>query len=95
MQPNTKKYLPLVEGLSISREEKEQLIRDVIAIMQAFVDRAYGLDPVQRSRGYLDVSDLQNQNSSMDSKSITTSAFRCAANENQPASAGERSSYGN
>lgn len=45
MTPDMDKYLAMVEDYDLSDAEKRELILAVWSIMEAFVDRAFGMDP--------------------------------------------------
>lgn len=47
MPYDIQKYRKHVEGFDLTDQEKDELIRVVRRIMQNFVDRAFGDDPVQ------------------------------------------------
>ena len=50
MPPDLEKYRKHVERFDLSEEQKVELIHTVWTIMESFVDRAFGIDPVQQSR---------------------------------------------
>lgn len=60
MQPDINKYLPMLENMDLSREQKIELIHDLWNIMESFVDRAYGIHPDQQATKKNSVSDLQD-----------------------------------
>ena len=47
--PDIDKYRRHVEGFDLSDDQKAELIHTVWAIMESFVDRAFGIDSVQQS----------------------------------------------
>lgn len=51
MTPDIEKYRKYVDRFDLSEERKVELIHTVWAIMESFVDRAFGLDPVQQVNG--------------------------------------------
>jgi hypothetical protein len=51
LKPDIEKYLPHVDHLDLTREEKIELIHTVWHIMEAFVDSAFGLHPSQQVPG--------------------------------------------
>lgn len=60
MQPDINKYLPMLEGMDLSYDQKVELIHDLWHIMESFVDRAFGIHPDQQmSNKYLH-KDLQD-----------------------------------
>ena len=50
MKPDTEKYLAMIDDWDMTREQKIQYIHDLWHIMESFVDRAFGVHPVQRAR---------------------------------------------
>lgn len=51
LKPDIDKYLPYVDHLDMPKEDKIELIHTVWHIMEAFVDRAFGLHPSQQVLG--------------------------------------------
>ena len=51
LKPDIEKYLPHVDHLDLTREEKIELINTVWHIMEAFVDHAFGMHPAQQVPG--------------------------------------------
>jgi len=51
-------YLYHLEGLNLTLEEKEEIIRTVWGLMESVVDKAFGLHPVQLSCGYVSNDNL-------------------------------------
>lgn len=51
LKPDIDKYLPYVDHLDLTKEEKIELIHTVWHISEAFVDRAFGLHPSQQVPG--------------------------------------------
>ncbi len=47
MRPDLQKYLPYVEAFDLTEAQKAELIHSVWSLMEGFVDRAFGDDPVQ------------------------------------------------
>jgi len=67
MQPDMKKYLPMLDEFDMSHEHKVQFIHDLWRIMESFVDRAFGIHPTQQySKKTTDI-DLQDSINSLDS----------------------------
>ena len=92
---DTKRYLPLVEVFDLTEEEKGQLIRDVITVMESALDAQLGLHPVQQNRGYPGESSLRNPDASLDSEDNHVSdLFGGAANEDVRDSKEERRKHG-
>jgi len=60
MQPDVNKYLPMLENMDISHEEKIELIHWLWKTMEGFVDRAFGVHPVQQATKKNTRSDLQD-----------------------------------
>jgi hypothetical protein len=52
LKPDIDKYLPYVDHLDLTQEEKIELIHTVWHISEVFVDRAFGLHPSQQVPGY-------------------------------------------
>lgn len=48
MPPDIEKYRKHVDRFDLSEDQKIELIHMVWRIMESFVDRAFGLDPVQQ-----------------------------------------------
>ncbi len=69
MQPDVNKYLPMLDGMDLTREQKTELIHDLWHIMQSFVDRAFGSHPLQQCRNNNKNSDLHDSNKCIDSTS--------------------------
>ena len=79
MQPDVEKYLPYLEEFDIPRAKKVELIHTVAAIMESFVDRAFGLHPVQLSQGDQGRPDSADERDRIDSvESIFSSEFQSA-----------------
>ncbi len=74
MKPDIDKYLPMLDGMDLSREQKVQLIHDLWNIMQSFVDRAFGIHPLQQLRNKNLNSDLQESILRLESETITQSS---------------------
>jgi len=49
--PDLQKYMHHVDQFDLSPEKKADLIRTVWTILESFVDRAFGVHPVQQSCG--------------------------------------------
>jgi len=71
MPENIEKYLPDVAHLNLTEQQKIELLRSVYLIMQSFVDRAFGVDPVQQALGYPRVLPLALPDGRVDSKPIS------------------------
>lgn len=74
MKPDIDKYLPMLDGMDLNKEQKIELIHDLWHIMQSFVDRAFGMHPLQQLRNKTLNSDLQESILRLDSKPITQSS---------------------
>lgn len=74
MKPDIDKYLPMLDGMDLSREQKVQLIHDLWNIMQSFVDRAFGIHPLQQVCNKTLNSDLQESILRLESEIITQSS---------------------
>lgn len=68
VQPDIEKYRPFVERFDLDEAQKEELIHTVWVIMESFVDRAFGLDPVQQSAPALRGPDSQGTSVDLGSK---------------------------
>ena len=68
MSLNIEKYRLYLEGLELTRAQKEELIRTVWSFMEAAVDKAFGLHPVQQICGRRDIKNLQKPFPSLESK---------------------------
>jgi len=67
MQPDVNKYLPMLENMDISEEEKIELIHWLWKTMESFVDRAFGVHPVQQATKKNTHSDLQDSTKALNS----------------------------
>ena len=67
MQPDINKYLPMLENMDLTRDQKIELIHDLWLIMESFVDRAFGIHPDQINAKKNRVSDLQDSAKSIKS----------------------------
>ncbi len=70
MQPDIEKYRKYVNQFDLSEERKIELIHTVWRIMESFVDRAFGDDPVQQCLELKIEKDGQNSAIVIDSKPI-------------------------
>ena len=64
----------MLDGMDLSKEQKIELIHDLWNIMQSFVDRAFGVHPLQQLRNKNLNSDLQESILRLDSETITQSS---------------------
>lgn len=48
MKPNYDKYIPMLNEYDMTREQKIEFIDTLWNVMQSFVDRAFGIHPVQQ-----------------------------------------------
>ena len=60
MPLDIEKYRHCLAGFDLSPEEQAELIRNVWAVLESFVDQAYGRHPNQHCRQNLKINDLQN-----------------------------------
>ena len=67
MQPDINKYLPMLENMDISDEEKIELIHWLWKTMGSFVDSAFGVHPVQQAAKKNAGSDLQDSPEALNS----------------------------
>ena len=82
----TAKYLPHLDRFDLSEHQKVELLRAVWQIMQSFVDRAFGDDPVQqvcKPEGNSGLNDDQDSDAMVtsvpttsDQQTVLTTAFR-------------------
>ena len=87
--------MPFVEAFDLTEEEKMQLIRDVITVMESALDAQLGMHPVQENRGYPGEKSLRNPDASLDSKDNHVSdLFGEAANDDAYESKEERRKHG-
>lgn len=76
MQPDIQKYRHYVDRFDLSEEQKLELIHSIWIIMQSFVDKAFGMHPVQLCQ----TQDLQQIPSAIDSQdSPFSKSFRESA----------------
>ena len=68
MPPNIEKYRRFVDGYDLDEAQKVELIHNVWAIMESFVDRAFGLHPVQLLPGRAPAADSAGTADQVDSK---------------------------
>ena len=52
--PDLSKYQPYLDGLSISPEQKQELLAVLWKIMTVFADSGFGLEPTQLICGWID-----------------------------------------
>ena len=67
MSLDVEKYRHYLAGYEMSEEDKTELIRSVWAILEGFVDHAFGQHPIQQCGRALEHSDLQGLNESLES----------------------------
>ena len=67
MRPDVEKYLAMMEDWNMPREQKVQFIHDLWRIMESFVDRAFGIHPVQQVTNKNLQPDLQDSAKHLDS----------------------------
>ena len=67
MRPDVEKYLAMMEDWNMPREQKVQFIHDLWRIMESFVDRAFGIHPVQQVTNKTLQPDLQDSAKHLDS----------------------------
>lgn len=68
MALDIEKYRHYVAGFDLSPEEQAELIRNVWAVLESFVDQAYGRHPHQHCRHKLEFKDLQDPLDLLESK---------------------------
>ncbi len=67
MRPDVEKYLPMIEDWDMPRDQKIQFIHDLWHIMESFVDRAFGIHPLQQVMDKKTERDLQDSAKHIDS----------------------------
>lgn len=67
MPLDVEKYRHYLAGYQISEEEKTELIKSLWAILEGFVDHAFGRHPVQHCGRALEHNDLQGPIDSLES----------------------------
>lgn len=67
MALDVEKYRHYLAGYQISEEEKTQLIKNVWAILEGFVDQAFGCHPIQQCGRPLEHNHLQDPGESLES----------------------------
>lgn len=67
MSLDVEKYRHYLDGYQISEEEKTELIKNVWAIMEGFVDQAFGKHPIQQCGRALEHNHLQDPSESIES----------------------------
>ena len=48
MKPDYNKYIPMLDEYDMTHEQKIEFINTLWNVMQSFVDRAFGIHPVQQ-----------------------------------------------
>lgn len=82
MSVNIEKYRKYVDRFDLSEARKIELIHTVWAIIESFVDRAFGLHPVQQARKSLPSPGTKNDSAPVDSKGKSPSRqFRQSAED--------------
>lgn len=72
MKPDIEKYLGMLEDWDTPREQKIQFINDLWFIMENFVDRAFGIHPVQQVMQKNPLRDLQDSEKIISSSNSQT-----------------------
>ncbi len=67
MTLDVEKYRHYLAGYEMSEEDKTELIQSVWAILEGFVDHAFGQHPIQQCGRTLEHSDLQSRSESLES----------------------------
>ena len=95
MKLETERYLHHLEGLDLSVEQKEEIIRSVQGLMESCVDKAFGLHPVQKICGRNDINNLRKAVKALDSKGAPVLyCFGKAANDDHCERDTERKKHG-
>jgi len=67
MSLDVEKYKPFLAGMNLSDQEQTELIQSVWAILEGFVDQAFGRHPIQQCGRPLEHNDLQGTPESIES----------------------------
>ena len=67
MKPDIEKYLAMIEDWDMPREQKIEYIHDLWHIMEGFVDRAFGVHPVQHARDKSSQANRQDSSKRLES----------------------------
>ena len=79
MQIDADLYIHLLDDLDMSRERKIEMMEQVSLILQSFVDRAFGIDPVQTCLGISRKSRPLAPADALDSEATLSPTFNDAA----------------
>ncbi len=69
------KYTRFVEGFDLSGKQKRELIQAVWQIMESFVDRGWGIHPLQQGSGKAIDKDCLGRPSSIESQDSNSKTF--------------------
>lgn len=84
LKPDVEKYRRYVDHFDISEKDKVELIHTVWRIMESFVDRAFGLDPVQQQRLLASAANSNDADDGLESKApAAADAFERSANPSE------------
>lgn len=75
------RYIHLLDDIEMSRERKVEMMEQVSLILQGFVDRAFGIDPVQTCLGISRKTRILARADALDSDNTMTPTFNDAAHE--------------
>lgn len=76
MPLDIQKYLHHVEDFDLSDKRKQELIQTVWQIMESFVDRAWGIPPLQQGGGKGSDRDCQGAGRAIESKGSNPKLFK-------------------
>lgn len=68
MPLDVERYRHYLAGFDLSPEEQAELIRNVWAVLESFVDQSYGRHPNQHCRQNPQINDLQNPSGLLESE---------------------------
>ena len=66
MEPDIEKYLPYVENLDLTKEEKIELIHMLWTIIESHADSAFDMNPVQQAIALADAEDARTKAQMLD-----------------------------
>jgi hypothetical protein len=79
MQLDIDSYIHLLNDIDMSRERKVEMMEQVSLILQGFVDRAFGIDPVQTCLGINRRTRILARADALESDAAITPIFNNAA----------------
>jgi hypothetical protein len=83
MALDIEKYLPYLDGYGWTREDKIEILRYVLRMMETQADKAFGMNSLPLSCGQIRQNSLRNQGNTVNLKDQSLSQFYGeAANDN-------------